>query len=125
MTAREPSALGIVRAGFGSIAEVGDGAGWAWAEGSVIATAWDNWLSNCFSICVAVEVKLPARGVERAELSTWEVGDWRGSSDCDVGRTVSVLDRLCGRLDSGDMFQSDSSVVELIGTAIIITAPRP
>lgn len=59
-------------------------------------------------------MKLPARGVERVELSTWDVGDWRGSTECDGRRTVSELDRLCGRLELGDMFQSDSSVVELI-----------
>ena len=69
-------------------------------------------------------MKLPARGVERVELSTWDAGDWWGSIDCDGGRTVSVLERLCGRLELGDMFQSDSSVVELIiGTASI--APYP
>lgn len=58
------------------------------------------------------------------ELSTCDVGDWRGSTDCDGGRMVSVLERLCGRIELGDLFQSDSSVVELIigtGTA----APQP
>lgn len=58
------------------------------------------------------------------ELSIWDPGDWRGSTGCDVGRTVSVLERLWGRLDLGDMFQSDSSVVELIGTAIATPSPR-
>lgn len=68
-------------------------------------------------------MKLPARGVERVELSTWDVGDWRGRTDCDGGGTVSVLERLCGRLDLGEMFQSDSSVVELI-LGIAITHDR-
>ena len=102
------------------MAGLGFTAGWTLAEGNVVATACDNWLSNCFSICVAVEAKLPARGVERVELSTWDAGDWRGSTGCDVGRTVSVLEGLCGRLDVGDIFQSESSVVELIETALLL-----
>ena len=69
-------------------------------------------------------MKLPARGVERVELSTWDVGDWRGRADCDGGRTVSVLERLCGRLELGETFQSDSSVVELI-IELAITALHP
>ena len=53
----------------------------------------------------AISIKLLGRGVE-----------WCGAtSSAGEGRPVSGLERLCGRLDLGDMFQSESSVVELIG----------
>jgi len=42
--------------------------------------------------------------------SRWRTGCWEGRT---------ILKRLCGRRDLGDMFQSDSSVVELIAAAVV------
>lgn len=69
---------------------------------------WVNWLSNCAAVSLA-------RGVSRVgERGSGGCQSWWGIG-CGEGRTV--LGMLCGGRNLGDLFQSDSSVVELIGRA--------
>ena len=70
--------------------------------------------------CPVASLKPLARGVESdgSASSVWFWPRWNG---CGEGRPESGFDRVFGRLDFGDMFQSESSVVELIGTCLSAT----
>ena len=65
--------------------------------------------------CSAAWLKPLARGLESdgSASSVWFWSEWNG---CGEGWPESGFDRVIGRLDLGDMFQSESSIVELIGT---------
>jgi hypothetical protein len=68
-----------------------------------------NWLSNC------AVVSFPRAASASGELGS---GGWESRWKVRCGGGYMELERLCGRRDLGDMFQSDSSVVELIEAAV-------
>ena len=70
--------------------------------------------------CSAASLKPLARGVEY-DGSASSVSFWPKWNGCGEGWPESGLVRVFGCLDFGDMFQSESSVVELIGTCLSAT----